>query len=330
MADHHRKAGEQVFSYDGVWKRQFRRRLLAWYRRAARQLPWRQTRDPYAIWVSEVMLQQTQVATVQEYFVRFMDRFPDVAVLARADQASVLRVWEGLGYYRRARHLHQAAQQIVHGHGGQLPRDIHSLRRLPGIGRYTAGAILSMAFDAREPILEANSIRVLTRLLAFQQDPGRPAAQHMLWSFAGSLLPKKDVGSYNQALMELGSRICTPRKPLCDDCPVALQCAGHRLQLQDRLPAAKKTVAYQEVHEVAVVIRRRGRVARRDSAGPRSALGGAVGFSSLCHITAAAGGHPCRDHPPDSGSHRAGCARGKPPDQDQARRNSVSHHAGLL
>ena len=162
---------------DSAWRRSFRKRLLAWYGQHARDLPWRRRRDPYAVWVSEIMLQQTQVGAVKPYFERFVRAFPTIESLARADEHEVLRLWEGLGYYRRARHLHQAAKIILSEHGGQFPRDPEIVRRLPGIGRYTAGAILSIAFDLREPILEANTVRLFSRLLAYEGDPldGRSA-----------------------------------------------------------------------------------------------------------------------------------------------------------
>ncbi|NIL98241.1 MAG: A/G-specific adenine glycosylase, partial [Planctomycetales bacterium] len=184
---------------DTGWRRAFRRRLRAWYQRQARDLPWRVSRDPYRVWVSEIMLQQTQVSTVTPYFLRFIERFPDIGTLAAADEQEVLRHWEGLGYYRRARQLHRAAGQVVAQFGGQLPRQREPLLALPGIGRYTAGAILSIAFDAREPILEANTTRLLARLLAYPGDPAASAGQETLWAFAAALLPTRDVGRFNQA-----------------------------------------------------------------------------------------------------------------------------------
>ena len=206
---------------DSAWLRSFRRRLLAWFDQNARVLPWRRSRDPYAVWLSEIMLQQTQVATVIGYFDRFLARFPTIEALARADEHEVLRLWEGLGYYRRARQLHRAARIIVAEHGGRFPRDPSIVRRLPGIGRYTAGAILSIAFDAREPILEANTLRLLSRLLCYDGDPRSPDGQRLLWAMAEALLPRRGSGRLNQALMELGSEVCTARSPRCEQCPVA-------------------------------------------------------------------------------------------------------------
>ena len=241
---------------DAAWKRRFRQQLLDWFRQHARDLPWRRTRDPYPIWVSEIMLQQTQVITVIDYYLRFLAAFPTITSLAEADEQRVLRLWEGLGYYRRARQLHQAAQRIVADHDGQLPRDVATLRSLPGVGRYTAGAIASIAWDAREPILEANTIRVFSRLLAYREDPTRSAGQALLWQFSAALLPERHAGIFNQAVMELGSRICAPRAPHCDECPVRRLCPTREAGLQESIPAAKAKTVYEVVHETAVVIRR--------------------------------------------------------------------------
>jgi A/G-specific adenine glycosylase len=249
------------------WRRRFRRRLLTWFRRQARDLPWRQSRDPYRVWVSEIMLQQTQVATVGPYFKRFLARFPDVSALAAADEQEVLRLWEGLGYYRRARQMHRAAQVIVQRHGGDFPRDFDSVIELPGIGRYTAGAILSIAFDDRRPILEANSVRLLSRLLAFRGDPVSAVGQQALWSFAELLLPRRNVGTFNQALMELGGLVCKPVAPDCPNCPVFCLCPTYEQGLQALIPAPKKKKGYTEVREAAVVVRRRGQVLLRQCGG---------------------------------------------------------------
>jgi A/G-specific adenine glycosylase len=238
-----------------AWRRSLAAKLLAWFDGEARDLPWRRTRDLYAIWVSEIMLQQTQVATVIAYWERFLARFPDVASLAAADEQEVLRLWEGLGYYRRARQLHAAARTIVAEHSSRFPTTYTAVRELPGIGRYTAGAILSIGQDARLPILEANTIRVLSRLTAFRNDPLKAAGQKHLWSVAEAILPSKRVGAFNQALMELGSEICTARSPDCEHCPVAALCEARRRGLVNEIPSPAKRTRYEDVLEAAVVIR---------------------------------------------------------------------------
>ena len=246
--------------FDASRRRSFRGRLLRWFGRHARDLPWRGTRDPYAVWLSEIMLQQTQVATVRGYFERFLARFPTIDALARADEQEVLRLWEGLGYYRRARQLHQAAKIVVAEHGGQFPRDVETVRRLPGVGRYTAGAILSIAFDARLPIVEANTRRLLSRLAAYRGDPASAEGQRLLWHLAELLLPGKQAGRFNQAMMELGGGTCTPRAPRCEQCPVAILCEARRLGLQGGIPRPKPRAALTPRREAAVLLRRRGRV----------------------------------------------------------------------
>jgi len=248
---------------DSAWRTRFRRRLTAWFRRNARDLPWRRTRDPYAVWISEIMLQQTQVVTVVGYYERFLAAFPTLADLAAADEQQVLRLWEGLGYYRRARQLHAAAKIIVAEHGGEFPRHPEQIRSLPGIGRYTAGAIASIAWDAREPILEANTVRVFSRLLGYRGDPARNHGQQLLWEFSASLLPARDVGLFNQALMELGSEICAPRGPRCAQCPAGSLCPTKREGLQDVIPPPKRKTNYEDRREAAVIVRRDDRVVLR-------------------------------------------------------------------
>jgi A/G-specific adenine glycosylase len=236
------------------------RRLRRWFRRHARDLPWRRTRDPYAIWVSEVMLQQTQVATVVPYFERFLKSFPSLHDLAEADEQAVLRQWEGLGYYRRARELHRAARLVVEQHHGRIPADPAELERLPGFGRYTAGAVLSQAYDARLPILEANSRRVLARLIGYRGDPRRGPGQRLLWNAAQTLLPRRRTGEFNQAMMELGALVCTNQDPRCPACPLRDVCRAHRNGATDRIPPPQGRPPTEHVQEVAVVVRRRGRV----------------------------------------------------------------------
>lgn len=237
-----------------------RRRLLAWFDRHARDLPWRRRRDPYAVWISEVMLQQTQVATVIGYFQRFLKEFPSIAALAAADEQQVLRVWEGLGYYRRARALHQAARRLTADHAGQIPNDPDILSRLPGLGRYTVNAILSQAYERRLPILETNSRRVLCRLLGERGDLAAAPVLERLWAAATMLLPQRRVGAFNQALMELGALICTPDKPGCTRCPLSRHCAAHQQGAQAEIPRALKRLPVEEVDEVAVAVRRQRQV----------------------------------------------------------------------
>jgi A/G-specific adenine glycosylase len=249
-----------------AWKRALVRRVTAWYRRHQRDLPWRFDRDPYRIWVSEIMLQQTQVATVVPYFTRFVAAFPSVGALAGADERDVLRLWEGLGYYRRARQMHRAAHMIVAEFGGRFPREIDEVRRLPGIGRYTAGAIVSMAFDRPAPILEANTVRLLSRLAAFTGDVSRGAARKALWGLAEAIVPARNCGQFNQALMELGSLLCTPKRPACPACPLGALCAARRLARQEQIPGPAARPRVEAVREAAVVAWHRGKVFVRQRA----------------------------------------------------------------
>lgn len=241
-------------------RRWLRNGLLHWFARHRRDLPWRYTRDPYAIWVSEVMLQQTQVATVVPYFQRFIQAFPSVADLARADEQQVLRLWEGLGYYRRARGLHRAAQILVRDWDGQIPRDPTHLGRLPGFGRYTVGAVLSQAFDLRLPIVEANSERVLCRVFGYPDDPKKTAGRKRLWATAEAILPARRVGEFNQALMELGALVCKPRNPDCGRCPLKARCQARLLGLQESIPFRGEPVEFLHQQEVALVVFQKGKV----------------------------------------------------------------------
>jgi A/G-specific adenine glycosylase len=211
----------------------FARRLLAWYDGAQRRLPWRvddrsgRAPNPYHVLVSEAMLQQTQVATVIPYFNRFIERFPTLADLAAADEQDVLRLWQGLGYYTRARNLRAAARAVASEYGGELPRRRDDLLKLPGVGRYTAGAVASIAFDTRAPILDGNVARVLCRVDRIETDPRERATQDLLWRRAEQILPRKRVGAFNTALMELGATVCIPRSPQCLICPVRRHCEAH-------------------------------------------------------------------------------------------------------
>ncbi len=238
------------------WKRSFRRKLLAWYKCHARDLPWRRSSDPYQVWISEVMLQQTQVETVRGYFERFIAAFPSVGKLASAEEQQVLKLWEGLGYYRRARSLHAAAKVVVEEHDAEMPRDVATLQTLPGVGRYTAGAIVSIAYDKPAPILEANTIRLFTRLTAYGGEPTKAAGQRYLWGFAEEILPKKNAARLNQAMMELGSIVCSPTEPQCSECPVESLCQAKQKGVILQLGATTKKVQFTDLHEVAVIVSR--------------------------------------------------------------------------
>ena len=237
----------------------FRRRLILWFKQHARKLPWRNLNDPYAVWVSEVMLQQTTVQTVQGYFNRFIAAFPTIQSLADSELESVHRHWEGLGYYRRCTLLHKAAQEIVSHHGGVFPNNYNDALNLPGIGRYTAGAILSIAFEQRLPILEANTLRLHARLLAIRGNILHGESNARLWRFAEEVLPRKDVGQFNQALMELGSLVCTSSSPKCAECPVVLFCESAKQGLQHEIPTVIKKLPKENRTEVALFVRKRGR-----------------------------------------------------------------------
>jgi A/G-specific adenine glycosylase len=214
-----------------------REMLLSWYRQHGRDLPWRRSRDPYKIWVSEIMLQQTQVKAVIPYYDRWLQRFPTIRELALADQQRVLKVWEGLGYYARARNLHSAAQTILHQHEGVFPNQLDGVLKLPGIGRTTAGGILSAAFNQPVPILDGNVKRVLTRLIALQVPPNRAIAH--LWRQAEVLLDPVHPRDFNQALMDLGATVCTPRNPECIRCPWKSHCQAYNLGIQSELPMSE-------------------------------------------------------------------------------------------
>jgi len=234
--------------------------LLAWYAAHRRDLPWRDHPDPYAVWVSEVMLQQTRAETVIPYFERWMARFPTLAALAAADQQDVLEAWEGLGYYGRARNLHRAAQLVVARHSGELPRDLDELRVLPGIGRYTAGAIASLAFGADQPAVDGNVRRVLARLFDLRRPLDRGPGTRQVWALAAEHLPKGQAGDYNQALMDLGAAVCTPRDPGCEHCPLNEHCQAYALGLQTQRPVTRPKAELPHRTAVAAVIRQNGRV----------------------------------------------------------------------
>ena len=248
---------------ESTWRSRVRRRLLEWFDDNARELPWRSNPLPYHVWVSEIMLQQTQVATVLPYFERFLNSFPTIADLARADEANLMRHWEGLGYYRRARSLHAAAKRIVEIHAGEFPTTFDEVIALPGIGRYTAGAILSISADQRLPVLEGNTQRVLSRWIALRESPTKTPANKLLWSVAQRMLPRTGSGVFNQAAMELGALVCTPRQPKCDVCPVRSMCCARKLNLQHEIPGKVTKTKYEDRLEFAFVIQQR--IAKEDA-----------------------------------------------------------------
>jgi len=235
--------------------KRFRRQALKWYSENGRDLPWRQTSDPYSIWVSEIMLQQTQVVTVIPYYDRFLKTFPTVVALANAPLDDLYRHWSGLGYYRRARQMHDAAKKICDNHNGVFPSDFKDVIGLPGVGRYTAGAVLSFSLDHRLPIVEANTQRLYARLLHLKLDTASKPAQAQLWSFADLVLPKQNgSGRLNQALMEIGSQICLPKNPLCLMCPLNTLCPTFRTGSQAAIPVPKKPKEFTALREAALVI----------------------------------------------------------------------------
>jgi A/G-specific adenine glycosylase len=245
-------------------RRAFHRDLLRWYRRHHRKLPWRATRNPYRIWVSEIMLQQTRVETVRPYYTRWLQAFPTIQALARASDDRVLKLWEGLGYYSRARNLHRAAQVVVRDRGGQLPHTADDLGTLTGIGRYTAGAIASIAFGERVPLVDGNVARVFARVFAIRANVKSPRTLQSLWQLAEYLLPDTDPGDFNQALMELGALVCTPANPQCDVCPMRRVCAARARGLVELLPnRGEKPKAVHLVAKVAFVKRRNRILLRR-------------------------------------------------------------------
>ncbi len=235
--------------------RQLRAALLAWFEREARDLPWRRTRAPYHVWLAEVLLQQTRVEQGLPYYERFLARFPTLADLAAARLDEVLKLWEGLGYYTRARNLHRAARIVAKDHGGELPQSASVLQLLPGVGKYTARAVASIAYNEPVPVVDGNVKRVLSRLYDLEEPIEAAPSEARLWAWAGELLPDKRPGDFNQAMMELGARICTPRNIRCDECPVAVHCRAFTAGVQTARPVRKprKPAPHKEI--VVAVIR---------------------------------------------------------------------------
>ncbi len=244
-------------------------KLLAWFDAGHRDMPWRRTRDPYRILVSEILLQRTRVTAGRAYYERFVRRFPDVESLASAPEEDVLRAWEGLGFYRRARNLHAAAKAIVQNHGGLVPRDFETLASLPGIGPYTAGAVGSIAFGLRVPAVDGNVTRVLARLFRVEEDATTGQGRKTVRTLAGSLIPDERPGEFNQALMELGATICTPTSPACQRCPLAEWCLARAAGVQEKLPNMRRPRKPGTVRVAFALIESRGKIliVRRPSGG---------------------------------------------------------------
>jgi A/G-specific adenine glycosylase len=248
---------------------EFSKRILNWYTRHGRQLPWRGNPDPYAVWVSEIMLQQTRVETVLPYFERWMKHFPSVQTLAVATEQEVLSLWEGLGYYSRARNLHKAAKIVAEVYDGELPRDLKALRKLPGIGRYSVGAIASMAFGMDAATLDGNLRRVFARVFNVVEPADSPSGLEILWALGEANLPKGRAGDYNQALMDLGAAVCLPHNPACQTCPLGKLCQARALGIQEKRPVLKPRPAVPHYTVTAAVLRRNGKtlLAKRPSEG---------------------------------------------------------------
>ncbi|MHC4561174.1 MAG: A/G-specific adenine glycosylase [Planctomycetota bacterium] len=250
-----------------------RRKLLAWWQPHARDMPWRSDRTPYRVWVAEMMLQQTQVQTVGPYFRRWLKAFPSFRALAAASQDSVLKCWEGLGYYSRARNMHATARIVTNELAGRMPRSVEQLRKLPGIGPYTAGAIASIAFGADEPVLDGNVIRVLCRLLGIRRNPADSAVRGELWRLAGELIPPGRAGDFNEAMMDLGATVCTPTSPDCPTCPLRALCIARAKGLQAKLPVRphRRKPPHYDIAVGVVIKRGKVLIARRK---PDVMLGG--------------------------------------------------------
>jgi A/G-specific adenine glycosylase len=254
-------------------KRKIQTNLLQWFEKNGRNLPWRKTRDPYAIWVSEIMLQQTQVSTVIPYYHKFLKSFPTVTHLAKADLSKVLKIWEGLGYYSRARNLHHASKVVSNRFQGKIPDNLKDLRSLPGIGKYTAGAVLSIAYHKESPILDGNVKRVLSRLFAIPGNPRERKTENLLWHLSESLIPKGFASSFNQGLMDLGAMICISKDPQCLRCPLGRLCKGKASGDPEKYPSRIVKKKIPHIEAVAAVLRRDGKVFLNQRP-PKGLLGG--------------------------------------------------------
>ncbi len=275
--------------------RQFAAALVRWQRVHGRHgLPWQGTRDPYRVWLSEVMLQQTQVSTVLDYYARFLARFPDVRALAAASQDEVLALWSGLGYYSRGRNLHLCAQQIVAEHGGEFPPSAQGLAILPGIGRSTAAAIAAFCFGERVAILDGNVKRVLSRVLAFEGDLALAAEEKKLWTLAQALLPARDVDVYTQGVMDLGATLCTTRAPACEQCPVAKICQARAMGDELRFPIKSKRVKRSQRSNTLLQLHCGDSVwlVQRPATGVWAAMWSLPEFADVCALNAAVAAWP--------------------------------------
>jgi A/G-specific adenine glycosylase len=254
-------------------KEKIQTKLLQWFKKNGRDLPWRKTRDPYAIWVSEIMLQQTQVTTVIPYYQKFLKSFPTLHHLAKADLSKVLKVWEGMGYYSRARNLHRASQIVLNHFHEKIPDTLKDLLGLPGIGRSTAGAILSFAFHKEAPILDGNAKRVFSRLFAVSGSQGERKTEQLLWKISESLIPKGFSNPFNQALMDLGSMICTPKDPQCPKCPLRDLCKGYLSGKPESYPSRTIKKRIPHIAAVSAVIEKDKKVLLNQRP-PKGLLGG--------------------------------------------------------
>ena len=267
----------------------FAARVIEWQRRSGRHdLPWQRTRDPYRIWISEIMLQQTQVSAVVPYYARFLARFPDLASLASAAEEDVLALWSGLGYYARARNLHSAARAIVEGHGGAFPEAFDDIVALPGIGRSTAGAIAVFAFGAHHPILDGNVKRVFARALGIEGYPGEKKIETVMWAHAGALLPPGDVEAYTQGLMDLGAGVCTRSRPRCESCPLQDECVARRENRIALLPTPRPKKPLPEKSTVMLILQRNREILLEKRPAP-GIWGGLWSFPEIAHLGNAAG-----------------------------------------
>lgn len=249
---------KQLETWDEEKIKTFQETFLTWYHKEKRNLPWRATNDPYAIWISEIMLQQTRVETVIGYFYRFMEQFPTIQDLAAAEEQKLLKVWEGLGYYSRARNLKAAAQQIVAEFDGEMPQSIEEIRSLKGIGPYTAGAIGSIAFGLPEPAIDGNVMRVVSRLFCIEADIAKASSRRPFDEAMRTIISPDEPGEFNQALMDLGSRICTPTTPKCEECPISQYCLAYAENRQTDFPVKSKKAKPKDVYYIAGAIEDQG------------------------------------------------------------------------